>query len=78
VTDRDENLYFPYDVEDRHLIVKGIGVRAPANLARTYMDIDGYPHPKSAGRAAPGFPSTQFNNQLHFGQATNLSSVEPG
>ena len=28
VVDRDENLYFPYDVEDRYLIVKGIGVRA--------------------------------------------------
>jgi hypothetical protein len=76
VTDRDENLYFPYDVEDRHLIVKGIGVRAPANLARAYMDIDGYPHPKSAGRAAPGFPTTQFNNPLHFGHAFPMFAVD--
>lgn len=52
VADRDENLYFPYDIEDRHLIVKGIGVRAPANLARTYMDVDGSPHPKSGDRVA--------------------------
>lgn len=76
VVDRDENLYFPYDVEDRHLIVKGIGVRAPANMARTFMDIDGYPHPKSAGRAAPGFPTTQFNNPLHFGHAFPMFDVD--
>src|SRR3989304_1899787 len=61
VTDRDENLYFLYDVEDRHLIVKGIGVRAPANLARTYVDVDGYPHPKSGGGAALGGPNTPPN-----------------
>ena len=61
VTDRDENLYFPYDVEDRHLIVKGIGVRAPANLARSYVDIDGYPHPKSGGRLVSSVPSNPPN-----------------
>ena len=66
VTDRVENLYFAYDVEPRALLVKGIGVRAPANLLKTCLWIDGNPHPKS------WIPTTQENNPIHFGRGYPL------
>jgi len=66
VANREENLYFPFDVENKALVVKGLGVRAPANLAETFLNIDGKDRPK--GR----IPTTQYLNPLHFGKAYPL------
>lgn len=60
---REENMYFPYDIENKALVVKGIGVRAPANLESTFLNIDGRDRPKKR------WPTTQFLNPLHFGRA---------
>lgn len=62
VGDSDENLYFEFLAKDA-LWVKGLGVRAPANLDYTYLKIAGDNHPK--GR----FPTRQLNNPIHFGWA---------
>lgn len=62
-----EDLYWPFDQELKALILKGVGVRAPANLAQVWVELTGDPdhkeHPK--GR----LPVSQFNNPLHFGSA---------
>lgn len=63
VATREENLYFPFDVENKALIVKGLGVRAPAHLESTFLNIDGKDRPKKR------FPTTQNLNPLHFGRA---------
>jgi hypothetical protein len=63
---REENMYFPFDIENKALVVKGLGVRAPANLAETFLNINGKDRPK--GR----IPTTQFLNPIHFGRAYPL------
>jgi len=73
VTNREENMYFPYDVENKALVIKGLGVRAPANLAATFLSISGKDRPKKR------IPTTQFNNPLHFGKAYPLYPADyPG
>jgi len=62
VLESDEELFFDFGMTDA-LIVEGLGIRAPANLAKTAMIIGGNHHPKSL------FPTTQYNNPLHFGWA---------
>ncbi len=62
VTESDEDMYFDFDAKDA-LLVEGLGVRAPANLAKTALKIGGDYHPKGL------FPTTQYNNPLHFGWA---------
>jgi hypothetical protein len=59
-------MYFPFDIENKALVVKGLGVRAPANLAETFLNINGKDRPK--GR----IPTTQFLNPIHFGRAYPL------
>ncbi len=62
ILDSEEELYFDFGKTDA-LIVEGLGIRAPANLAKTAMKIGGDYHPKGL------FPTTQYNNPLHFGWA---------
>jgi len=62
VLESEEELYFDFGKTDA-LIVEGLGIRAPANLAKTAMKIAGDYHPKGL------FPSTRYNNPLHFGWA---------
>lgn len=66
VTEAEENMYYDFDELDA-ILVEGLGVRAPVNLAFTYLNIGGNIHPKGRTVAAPGFPTEQFNNPLHFG-----------
>lgn len=66
VLNREENLYFPYDIENKVLVVKGLGVRAPANLKEIWLSIDGKDRPKKR------IPATQYLNPLHFGRAYPL------
>jgi hypothetical protein len=63
VGSREEDLYFPYDTEKKIAIIKGLGVRAPAHLLQTWVDVAGDERPKSR------IPTTQFYNDLHFGHA---------
>lgn len=63
VAARTENLYFPFDIWKQALVVHGLGVYAPANLAWTFLNIDGKDRPKKR------IPTTQYNNPLHFGRA---------
>jgi hypothetical protein len=60
---REEDLYWPYDIEEKILVIKGLGVRAPANLKETFINIEGKDRPKKR------FPTEQYNNPLHFGKA---------
>ncbi|MGQ9698294.1 MAG: hypothetical protein ACUVRO_09900 [Armatimonadota bacterium] len=66
VATREEDLYFPFDIEEKVLVIKGLGVRAPAHLKETFLNIDGKDRPRSR------IPTTQFNNPLHFGRAYPL------
>lgn len=66
VGSRVEDLYFPFDIETKAFLIKGFGVNAPANLAETFFIIDGKDRPKKR------YPTTQFNNMLHFGRAYPL------
>lgn len=63
VANREEDLYWPYDLEKRVLLLKGLGVRAPANLLETWVELGGDKRPKEP------WPTRNFLNPLHFGQA---------
>lgn len=63
VETREENLYWPYDIEEKILVVKRLGVRAPTNLKETWLSIDGKDRPKKR------FPTLENYNPLHFGKA---------
>jgi hypothetical protein len=63
VATREEDLLFEYDIEKKVALIKGLGVRAPANLKNVWFDIGGDDRPKSK------WPTTQYNNPLHFGRA---------
>lgn len=63
VASREEDLYFPYDTEKKIAVIKGLGVRAPAHLLQTWVDIGGDERPYSR------WPTTQGLNPLHFGNA---------
>lgn len=60
---RTEDLYFPFDIWNKALVVHGLGVRGPAALAYAFLNIDGRDRPK--GR----FPVAEPLNPLHFGKA---------
>jgi len=62
VEESEEELFFDFGKTDA-LIVDGLGIRAPAHLQNTAMKIGGDYHPKGL------FPTTQYNNLLHFGWA---------
>lgn len=62
VDEAEEDLYFNFSKTDA-LLVEGLGVKAPANLVKTALKIGGDYHPKGL------FPTTQYNNPLHFGWA---------
>jgi len=68
VNSEDENLRFDYDRYKNALVLKGLGVRAPANLAETFISINGEEHPD--GR----FPTTQYLNPIHFGNVHPILS----
>lgn len=68
----EQNMRFEYDRIKSALIVKGLGVRAPANLLQTWFNIDGDERPKSR------YPTQLNNNPFHFGRAFPfLPAVEP-
>ena len=75
VTLKEEDMYFDFDSMDA-LLVEGLGVRSPANLAWTYLQISGDVHPKGRTVAQPGFPTQQFNNPLHFGHLFPLFATD--
>lgn len=66
VSSREEDLYFPYDTEKKIAIIKGLGVRAPANLLQTWVDVAGDERPKSR------IATTEYMNPIHFGRAYPL------
>jgi hypothetical protein len=68
VAERYEDLYFPYDMEKEKkiAIINGLGVRAPANLKQTWMDVGGDERPKSR------IPTSQYLNPIHFGKTAPL------
>jgi|DewCreStandDraft_5_1066085.scaffolds.fasta_scaffold01244_24 hypothetical protein len=66
VATRAENMYFPFDIENKALVVKGLGVRAPANLKETFLNIAGKDRPKKR------WPTEQYVNLRHFGKAYPL------
>ncbi|MEW6573168.1 MAG: hypothetical protein AB1374_05995 [Bacillota bacterium] len=70
VASREEDLYFPYDTEKKVAIIQGLGVRAPANLLQTWVDVAGDERPKSR------IPTTQYLNPLHFGKAYPLFAAD--
>ncbi len=63
VDEKEEDLYWPFDIEKRALILQRIGIRAPAHLAHTWLHLDGkqQEHPRDK------WVTTQFANPLHFG-----------
>lgn len=63
VATREEDLLFPYNVDKKIAVIKGLGVHAPANLLQTWIDIGGDERPYSR------FPTTSGLNPLHFGNA---------
>ena len=63
VATAEEDLLFPYDIEKKVALLKGLGVRAPANLKQTWVDLGGEDRPDSR------WPTTQYLNPLHFGKA---------
>ena len=60
VLDADENMLFNFDEKDA-LIIKGLGVKAGANMALASLKIDGNYHPKGL------IPVTVGNNPQLFG-----------
>ncbi|MCL6557605.1 MAG: hypothetical protein K6U74_02160 [Firmicutes bacterium] len=66
VATRDEDLYFPYDQEKKVIIIKGLGVRAPANLKNTWIDVGGDERPKNR------WPTRLDYNPLVFGDISSL------
>jgi len=60
VLESDENMQWDFDDQDV-LIVEGLGVKAPVNLASIGLLIDGDYHPRNL------FPTTQFENEMNFG-----------
>jgi hypothetical protein len=70
VAEEEMNLYWPYDTLDKALLIKGLGVRAAANLKYAWIENTGDPihkeHPKGK------FEISEFNNPLHFGAAQPL------
>ena len=70
-----ENMYFEFDELDA-VLVEGLGMRAPANLAWTYMNIGGDVHPKGRTVDRPGFQTQQFNNPLHYGHLFPLFDLD--
>lgn len=68
----EQNMRFDYDRVKSALIVKGLGVRAPADLLQTWFNINSYERPKSR------YPTQLNNNPFHFGRATPfLPATEP-
>lgn len=63
VAQREEDLYFKYDIEKKIALIRGLGVRAPANLLQTWVDVGGDERPFSR------WPTTEFLNALHYGRA---------
>jgi hypothetical protein len=63
VGSREEDLLFSFDTLKKIALIKGLGVRAPANLLQTWVDIGGDERPYSRWR------TTQGLNPLHFGNA---------
>lgn len=70
VAERYEDLMFEYDVEKKVVLIKGLGVRAPANLRETWIDVGGDERPKKH------WPTTQYYNPRHFGQARPILDVD--
>ncbi len=73
VATREEDLYFPYDTEKKVLVIKGLGVRAHANLKNVWVDVGGDERPKNR------WPARADYNPLLFGDASGLFfSFNPG
>jgi len=66
VATREEDLYFPYDTEKKVLVIRGLGVQAPANLKNIWVDVGGDERPKNR------WPARSDYNPLHFGDASSL------
>ncbi len=75
VVDADENLFFQFDDLDA-LFVEGLGVKAPANLARTGLKIAGNDHPKGPTTRTSLFPTTPGINELNFGHLFPFAPVD--
>jgi hypothetical protein len=69
VATREEDLLFEYDIEKKVALIKGLGVRAPANLSKVWFDVGGDVRPKSK------FPVSQYLNPLHFGHTYPIITV---
>lgn len=66
----DEDLFFPYDVERKTLLIRGLGVRAAANLRYAWVEITADPNNKEHPKGK--VPVSEYNNVLHFGHGYPL------
>lgn len=66
VTEPDEELRWDFDDKDA-LIIKGLGIKAAANLGRTGLKIAGSYHPKGPTTPTCLFPTTPAINELNYG-----------
>lgn len=63
VATTEENMRFDFDRVPTSLLLKGLGVRAPANLKEIFLNIGGDDYPEKR------IPATEFLNPVHFGKA---------
>ncbi len=71
VATREEDLQYKYDIENKILFIKGIGVvSSDANLKETWVDIGGDERPKSH------FETNASRNELSFGRVSTKPYVE--